>query len=409
MYLSTCLLPTHNVKENSTSFEYLESAGYAKTITPGCIGYLPLGLSVLEQIQKALAEICQRNGYWKISMPLLQKRELWEESGRAAKYPGLLCETTIGENGRYVINPTQEEAVLDLLRQVQFKKSDLPLRMFQISDRVRNEIRPAHGLIRSRCFTLADLYSISENEAEAEREALLLESIMKDFFAWLGFPMKQGIYFPSTMGVSVYSYWTPSTSKQCIISLCSNCDSSFRPKTPLLTCPACNEESIELVEGAEIGDVMRSHTSLSAPLGVHPMGNSEPVHIAMTGIGTSRVLQLIAAEYHDERGLTLPIRIAPFDCHIVADRSRAEQGVNLHGQLTKAGRRPLLDNREINFGRKLIDTDLIGMPIQILLGKKTEANTFELRFRRTGLSFKGKLIDIHSLLSKVCDLEKSEV
>ncbi|MFA6397111.1 MAG: hypothetical protein WCW84_14190, partial [Sulfurimonas sp.] len=126
--------PTHRIRDgDSDGFSFLEAAGYIKTVSPGCIAFLPLGMATLHRINSTLRSIFEDFCFWEMSLPLLQKYDLWEESGRALKYPGLLCETIIGEDSkRYVINPTQEEAVLDIFRSAAFLREDLPVRLFHI-------------------------------------------------------------------------------------------------------------------------------------------------------------------------------------------------------------------------------------------------------------------------------------
>lgn len=378
--------PTKKLAGGEDGFALLEAAGFVRAVSPGCIALLPFGVALMHKVASAIRNICTSHRFSEVALPLLQKYDLWEESSRAAKYPGLLCETIIGDK-RFVINPTQEEAVLDLFRQSRFQTRDLPIRVFHFGERVRNEIRPAHGLVRSRSFTLVDLYALTHNAEVSEITAQDLENIMSEVITWAGLPTRRGMYFPSTMGVPTYSYWIPSVTKQCIVSVCRNCNTSFRVREDLEVCPSCNCSNFDLVEGVEIGDVMRSSNSLSSVMNATPANSDIPVYVAMMGIGVSRLLQLIAEYHHDDHGLVFPYHIAPFMVHMIAGETRSDEAHALYLALKKAEYDVLFDLRKQSIGRRLIDADLVGAPFRVVFGNKTISGQFEVRNRRTGESF----------------------
>jgi prolyl-tRNA synthetase len=378
--------PTKKLVGGEDGFALLEAAGFVKTVSPGCIALLPFGVALMHKVAGVIRNICANHHFSEVALPLLQKYDLWEESGRSAKYQGLLCETTIGDK-KFVINPTQEEAVLDVFRQSGFKVRDLPVRVFQLGERVRNEMRPAYGLIRSRSFTLVDLYALTRNIEESEIAAQELERIMNEIVAWANLPARRGTYFPSIMGVPTYSYWIPSDTKQCIVPVCRNCGASFRVREDLKFCPSCNCANFDLVEGVEIGDVMRSGSNLSSVMNVAPVNSDVPVYVSMMGLGVSRLLQLIAEYHHDDNGLVFPCHIAPFAVHIVTDETRSTEARMLHSVLEGSGYKVILDLRKQSIGRQLIDADLIGVPFRAAFGNKTTSGQFEVRNRRTGESF----------------------
>ncbi len=381
-------------------FALLEGAGFVKVISPGCIALLPFGMALMHKISGAIRVLAADHGFSEVALPLLQKYDLWEESGRAAKYPGLLCETTIGDK-RFVINPTQEEAVLDLFRQSGFQMRDLPIRIFHLGERVRNEIRPAYGLIRSRSFTLVDLYALTHDTEESESAARDLESLMGEIIKWAGLPARRGMYYPSTMGVPTYSYWIPSVTKQCVVPVCRNCGASFRVREELKTCPSCEHTEFNLVDGAEIGDVMRSGNNLSSVMRATPANSDVPVHVAMMGLGVSRLLQLIAENHHDDNGLVFPYHIAPYMLHMVAGEARVDEAHELYRALKRAGHSVLLDLRKQSLGRRLVDADLLGAPFRMVLGNKTSEGLYEVRNRLTGESQEVTAEHLHTFLMEV--------
>jgi prolyl-tRNA synthetase len=375
------MFATRKLKGEEDGFSLLEATGYVKVISPGCIALLPFGARVIDRIKRAVQYVCESAGFWEISLPLLQRYELWEESGRAAKYPGLLCETMIGGDKRYVINPTQEEAVLDLFRSSGFMMNDLPLQFFHIGERVRNEIRPAFGLMRSRAFLLADLYGLTCTEAEHEQMAECIGSIMKRVITWGALPARQGEYYPSAMDAVTHSYWVPSATKQGIAFVCKGCDASFKARKQPESCPKCGSGDFDRVEAAEIGDVMRSARNLSEAMCATPVNGEEPVYVAMAGIGISRLLQLLAEYHSDDHGLVWPFRMAPFHVHIIADESRMEEAEHLHNAIHVFGYDAFVDARPISFGKRFVDADLIGIPLRVVAGKRTGNGMFEVKRR----------------------------
>lgn len=409
MEFSNGLFPTQRPRiVSGDGFVWLEAAGYVKTVSPGCIALLPLGVIMLQRIASMVRFACQKHGFWEVALPLLQKHELWQESGRAEQYPDLLCETIVGDT-RYVINPTQEEAILDLFRSAGFLESDLPLRFFHIGERTRNEIRPVHGLIRSRCFTLTDIYALTRTEAECEKEAQKIEAVMNDVLKWAGLPIQKGVYYPSAISAQTYSYWIPSATKQCTVPVCCNCGASYRVRERLTTCPSCSSTEFELIEAVEIGDVMRSGSTLSRVMKAKTTNGEHSVSVVMAGIGVSRLLQLLAEHYHDKNGLTWPMRIAPFQVHVITTSSRNDEANNLYANLRSNGYEVLLDRRPQSFGRLLVDADLIGIPVRIVFGSKTPIGKFEVKCRRTGeTSDMSTYDDVQSLLHKIDSLQQKE-
>lgn len=378
------MFPTSRLSGPQDGFSVLEAAGYIKSISSGCIAILPLGVKVMQKINTKLRVIAEGIGFSEVALPLLQARDLWEESGRAQRYPGLLCETTVGDTGHYVINPTQEESILDLFRNSSFHSDELPVRLFQISERVRNELRPAHGLIRSRSFVLADFYALSSTDAEMHETAEELHLVFSQMAAWTGLPMQRGLYRPSATGVCTYSYWVPSVTKQCIVPVCDVCGASFRVREPLTSCPNCGGARLQQVLAAEVGDVMVSASSVAGPMKANIPNRGEPVRVAMAGIGVSRLFQLLAENNHDKNGLVWPVRLAPYTVHIVATDTRIKEGCLLRDTLQAEGHEAFLDDRERPVGRKLIDADLLGFPIQVILGNKTLPPKMEAKNRASG-------------------------
>lgn len=378
------LFPTRKPLSGKTdALTWLEYAGYIKTVSPGCVAFLPMGTLVLENISQVFREVCIKHSLWEIHMPLLQRKELWERSGRIERYGEMLGQTIIGGKQVYVINPTQEEAILELFYMSGFNARDLPVRLFHVGDRVRNEIRPAHGLIRGRCFVLGDIYCLSLDEREADEQFRIVNSVLVHFLEWTGLKFHRGNYSPPTFGVDIHSFWIESATKQCEMHVCLKCQCSYRFTNQAPRYSPCCKDDMAVMGAVEIGDIMQSGKAFSEKMGISPANSSAPIHVTVAGIGLSRLIQLLAEDKHDDKGLMWPLRMAPFSVHIISSPVHQSETIKLAQALEDSGYKVLIDQRDLSIGRSLIDADMIGIPIRVLLGKHHTIDTFEISVRRT--------------------------
>lgn len=366
--------PAASAKDGWT---WLAAAGYVAAVAPGCVAVLPFGQRVIRRLTKTFRAMLEQNGYGECAFPVLQPASLWEASGRGARFAGGLFETE-GGNARFVVNPTQEEVVLAVTRQAHVRPG-APLRLFQVSDRARNETRPAHGLVRGRTFLLADCYAVAADDADAAEEAARLRGALDSFLRGTGLVPRWARVSPTRGGVRTDSLWVPTVTPQCVVHACGSCAASFRDAAPLAACAACGGMLTE-VAAAEVADVVCNDTAIAAAMGEPLAGRSR--HLTVAGLGLSRLLQLLAERYHDERGLCWPHRLAPYDLHIVAAPNRAAEAEKLEAHVTRAGGDVFVTVAE-RLPRGLIDAELIGVPIQAVLGARTAPGTVETRFRGT--------------------------
>lgn len=399
MLYDQSLFPTSRLLSGTTDgFAILRAGGYVRSVGQGLIALSSLGTAFLQRFATQLRDQFERFGFSEIALPLLQRSELWEESGRYAKYGPVLAETTLGEDARrFVINPTQEEAVLDLFRTLGTNHQQLPFRCFQIGERVRNEPRPAHGLIRSRSFSLADAYVLSENEASNREEMRRMETfVLQQLIRWLDIPARQARIY----GTEGSSFWVPSSTKQCSVSVCQSCGESFRSKVRLTACPVCSSNTIDEVEGVEMSDVTTSGSILTTALGVFGPDQS-PRHLAVMGIGLSRILQLLVEHHHDDRGIVWPVQLAPFRYHLVTTEIGYDLASATYDHLQCSGSRALFDARRCSIGRALIDADLVGLPYRLLFGGKAHPGKIEVSVRKTGDRFAVEPVELDSALQSL--------
>lgn len=402
LYSSGLFRTTLPQRKDADGLIWLEAAGYAKMISSGCIALLPPAVLVLEKITGAFRKFCREQGFWEIFLPSLQEMSLWEASGRSERFAGLFCETTLNDGKKYVINPTQEESIVNLFCQSDFREKDLPLRFFQIGERIRNELQPSHGFIRSRSFVMGDMYILARDERELNKEARRIEEIMRLFFGWLGLPFKKSPYYFASSGAAADSFWVPSATKQCFVSVCASCGNSYRFGNKTMdSCPTCGHP-MENVPAVELGDVVRHGTIITEKMGAIPIGGEKPIYAAVGGIGLSRLMQILAEYYHDEHGLVWPIEIAPFEIHLIANQERVEEAKKLAESLEMSGCQVLLDLRDQSIGRSLVDADLLGIPLRVVLANKTTVGKFDIKVRKTGAASIGDITELLEIRKLLC-------
>ncbi|MBI4139070.1 hypothetical protein HY479_02870 [Candidatus Uhrbacteria bacterium] len=391
---------------NVEPLSWLEAAGYIKPISPGCIALLPFGTLVLERLTEKLREFAREKGFWELALPLLQRREIWEESGRHERYRHFLAETVLADGHNYVINPTQEEAVLDLMRRICIRPARLPQRLFQIGERIRNEIRPAHGLLRGRSFILADFYAIAADAASMNREADMLEATLLHLMDWCGLSVERGIYATTPLGVPACSFWIKTCTRQCDVHRCTICGRSYRfTRSVSESCPGCGGP-LEDISAAEIGDVVRTGTVLAERMGVATGTPRAFVQVAVAGIGLSRLIQFLAERYSDADGLAWPFHLAPLHVHVIPTVDRSVEAQELGERLSAEGFRVYAENRNQSFGRIFVDADMIGLPVRVVLGRRTMTGTFDVRLRRSREEFTA---GYSQLCERMRQLSKKEV
>lgn len=165
-------------------------------------------------------------------------------------------------------------------------------------------------------------------------------------------------------------------------------------------CPNCGH-FMESEPAVELGDIVCHGIIITGKMNALSIGGNKPIQTAVGGIGLSRLMQILAEYYHDEHGLVWPIEIAPFDIHLIANQERAEEAKKLAKNLEMLGCTVLLDLRDQSIGRSLIDADLLGIPVRVVLANKTIAGKLDIKVRKTGVTLIGgisELLETRNLL-----------
>ena len=392
-------------------------AGMIQQSSAGIYSWLPLGKKVLDRIAQIVREEQNRAGALEIMMPTIQPAEIWQESGRYDDYGAEMLRIRDRHDRDMLYGPTNEEQVTDIFRNHVRSYKTLPLNLYHIQWKFRDEVRPRFGIMRGREFLMKDAYSF-DLDADRAREAYnrMFVSYLKTFarmgltaipmeadtgpiggdmsheFIILAETGESGVYFHKdwlaadlVTSVNYDEDLQPVVDK--FTSLYARADEKHDPDN----CPVSDGDLMSL-RGIEVGHIFYFGEKYSAAMGATvagPDGANVPVHMGSYGIGVSRLVGGIIEASHDDKGIIWPRAVAPFDVAVINLKADDEActfcAEDLYAKLQTAGADPLLDDRDERPGAKLAAIDLIGVPWQIVVGPRGMKNgVVEVKNRRTG-------------------------
>ncbi|WP_022702987.1 proline--tRNA ligase [Pseudorhodobacter ferrugineus] len=426
MRLTRYFLPV--LKENPAeaqivSHRYMLRAGMIKQQAAGIYSWLPLGFKVLKRIEEIVHEEQARAGHIPLLMPTLQPADLWRESGRYDDYGQEMLRIKDRQGRDMLYGPTNEEMITDIFRAHVGSYKDLPLTLYHIQWKFRDEMRPRFGVMRGREFLMKDGYNFDLTKEDAlhaynrhlvsylrtyERMGLQAIPMRADSGPIGGDDTHEFLVLAET-GESEVFYDSAVTdislgARDIAYDDKAQCQAVMEEFTSLYARTdethdeaafnAIPEERRKSARGIEVGQIFYFGTKYSDAMGanvVTPDGGKVPVHMGSHGIGVSRLLGAIIEASHDEKGIIWPEGVTPFHCGIVnlkqgdADVDGACEGI--YKALKKAGLDPLYDDRDDRAGAKFATMDLIGLPWRITVGPRGLKNgVVELTSRRTGES-----------------------
>jgi prolyl-tRNA synthetase len=385
--------------ELSVNARLLMQAGFVDKLTAGVYTFLPLGLRVLKKIENIIREEMDKVGGQEILMPALTPKSIWETTGRWANFDALF--RLVGSDSReYALGATHEEVVAPLAGKYVFSYKDLPLYIYQIQDKFRNEKRAKSGILRGREFIMKDLYSFHTDEADLDEYYKAMQKVYFKIYERCGLLDKTYLTFASGGSFSKYSheFQTITQAGEDEIYICASCQIAINKE--ILAdlenkCPNCGSKSLKQEKAIEVGNIFKLGTKYSEPFNLQftdEGGKKKPVVMGCFGIGLSRVLGTVAEVCHDEHGLLWPKEIAPFAVHLVTVNSKdiaANNKVKLASEkiykdLQASGIEILFDDREgeTSTGEKFADADLIGCPLRLVVSERTlEQDCVEVKKR----------------------------
>jgi prolyl-tRNA synthetase len=381
-----------------TSHILLLRAGFIQSSGgSGLYNFLPLGKITLEKVRAIVKDELDKAGCNEVHLPMVTSLALWEETGRADKFGKELLRFKDRHENDFTLSPTNEEAMVNLVRQTVKSYKQLPLNVYQINWKFRDEVRPRFGLMRGREFLMKDAYSFHATTEDMEREFALMEETYKKIFTRLGLKFKVVEADSGAIGgAGSKEFMVLADSGEDTIMVCDACD--FGANIEVVAedesiCPQCGG-GLSQTKGIEAGHIFQLGTTYSEAMKAEFLNENqklEPFVMGTYGIGVSRLLAGIIEQNHDEKGCVWTKESAPFKVDVIVAKAKnteqMEAGEKLYVELQAKGVDVILDDRadkKTGFGVKVKDFELIGMPYAVVIGNDISEGKVEL-ITRDGL------------------------
>lgn len=383
--------------ETSKNAQLLIRAGYIHKELAGVYALLPLGVKVVEKIKKIVKEEMEVVGGQEISMTALQNPEVWKASDRWDDDKVDIWFKTELKNGTELgLGITHEEPIASMLKDHVNSYKDLPKYVYQFQTKFRNELRAKSGIMRGREFLMKDLYSFCKTEEEQSEYYEKVKEAYIKIFERIGLGDKTYVTFASGGVFSKYSheFQTETEAGEDVVLV----DES---KKVAINKDILNEETLkeaglkeeDLVEKktVEVGNIFPLGQKYAEAEGLkfkNEKGEEQIPWMGSYGIGIGRVMGTVVEILSDEKGIVWPESIAPFKVHLIVLQNEKEvldEALKMYEGLISNGTEVLFDDRDLSAGEKFNDADLIGIPYQIVVSKRSiEDGNFEVKSRKTG-------------------------
>lgn len=387
---------TVSADADSTNAKLLTQGGFVVKQMAGVYNFLPLGLRVLTKIQNIIRAELDMLGAQEILMPALTQEENYETTSRQTM--DVLFHLEGSGGSKLVLNPTHEEIVTPLVQKFVFSYKDLPLAVYQIQNKFRNEPRAKSGILRGREFNMKDLYSFHASEEGLDEYYEKIKEVYFNIYRNIG--LKEVVLTYASGGAFTrysHEFQVPCEVGEDTIYICQNCHQAINKEIindiesveGAPSCPHCM--GVDLLEhrAIEVGNIFKLRSRFSDAFKfMYKDKNGKEQHIEMGcyGIGPSRIMGTLVEVSHDEKGIIWPESVAPYKVHLIVlgkETETYDQATSLYQQFLNQNIEVLYDDREeVTAGEKFADADLIGIPYRVVVSKKTlQSDSVELKHR----------------------------
>ena len=369
--------------EEAVNAKLLTRAGFVEKVSAGVYSFLPLGLRVLRKIEKIIRDEMERVGGKEILMPVLHPKENWETTHRWKVFD-VLYKLKSREGKEFALGPTHEEIVVPLVKKFVNSYKDLPVYLYQIQDKFRDELRVKSGLLRGREFLMKDFYSFHTSEGDLDSFYEKMKKAYTQVFSRVHLQTKVVKASGGTFSKYSHEFQVLTPVGEDTVFYCEKCDFAENKEIAEVregnACPDCGGK-IKVSQGIEVGNIFKLGTKFSKDFELiykDEKGKENLVWIGCYGIGVSRLMGAIVEIFHDERGIIWPETVAPYVSHLIElGEGKAKK---LYHDLQKSGIDVLYDDRNMSHGEKLTEADIIGIPLRLVQSEKTGAKV-EVRKR----------------------------
>ena len=395
------------------SHQLIIKSGMIRKLSSGQYSWLPIGLRVIQKIQDVIREELNNIGCSEILMPSVQPAELWKESERWDDYGPELLRFTDRHNREFCLGPTFEEVITDLIKKDVSSYKQLPINLFQISSKFRDEIRPRFGVMRAREFIMKDAYSFHESQSCLDMAYENYKSAYKNIFKRLMLDYTIVDADSGNIGGNESNEFhvIAETGEDDLLL-----DDELNGMNLEIAKVKYSEDNLESIikktglthkKGIEVGHIFKLGQKYSEKMKAKiTTKDSKSINMFMGcyGIGVTRIVAAAIEQNHDSNGIIWPKSISPFEVVIIEIDGHKNKEVRSHSseiydllQNSKISR--IYDDRDASFGNKMKDWELIGVPNIVIIGKNEAKNktiTYKSRLGNEKLEIK-----IEDLINKI--------
>lgn len=361
---------------DTVNHRLLVQAGFVRQLMAGVYIYTPLGLKVLQKIQNIVREEMDTVGGQEILMPALHPKVNHQTTGSWDKID-VLFKLKSRTDKEYALGHSHEEIVTPLAKELINSYKDLPLALYQIQWKYRDELRSKSGILRGREFLMKDMYSFHETQEDFERFYGEVKQAYLRVFKRLGLTAKvteaSGGSFTEKIS---YEFMVLTDAGEDDIFYCDSCDYCINQEIAKVKegdkCPKCGAP-LKLARASEVGNVFDLGQKFAKDFELtftNQAGEKKHPIMGCYGIGISRSMGVIVEKYNDDKGIIWPASIAPFAVEIIALNGAEERAAEVYQTLQTAGLSVLLDDRSESAGSKFAAADLLGVPVRLVVSPR---------------------------------------
>jgi len=404
VYFSKLFVPTTRQDPSDAeliSHKLMVRSGMIKKTAAGIYNWLPLGYKVLKKVENIVRKNLDNFGAQEILMPMVQPAELWKESLRFDQYGKELLKFKDRSDRDFVLGPTHEEIICEIFRSYSISYKELPINLYQIQTKFRDEIRPRFGVMRCREFLMKDAYSFDIDEKGMEKSYENMKGAYVSIFNDIGLDYRIVKADAGNIGGDVSEeFHIIADSGEDLLAISDSSD--FAANVEVLEYEKDPSEldgepspdgkgKLIIKRGVEVGHIFQLGQKYSEKMSVSikdSSGQAIDVFMGCYGVGVSRIVAAAIEQNHDDRGIIWPYAIAPFHVNVICLDPKKEEVLkeceSVYQIIKDAGHDVLLDDRDIRAGQKFTDNEILGIPYSIVIGPKNFSNnSFEFVPRKT--------------------------
>lgn len=367
--------PSDEVAKNA---QLLIRAGFVYKEMAGAYAYLPLGIRVVEKIKQVVREEMNANDSNEVIMTSLQRKEIWEQTGRwDEKVVDVWFKSHLQDGTEVGFGWSHEEPIVEMMKQYVRSYKDLPASLYQFQTKMRNELRAKSGIMRGREFIMKDMYSFHASKEDLDAYYDQTIEAYKRVYDRLGIGKDTYVTFASGGAFTKFSheFQTICEAGEDVIYLHRGKNIAVNEEVidDAVTELGIKREELEQVKTAEVGNIFNFGTQKTDEMGLYYAdneGKQQSLYLGSYGIGITRVMGVIAEKFGDDKGLVWSDDIAPYRVHLVSIGDVTEKAQALYDELWTKGIEVLWDDRDMRPGEKFADADLIGIPHRVVVSEK---------------------------------------